>query len=47
MALEETANVLLGGVEGQVPYIDRRHQSLAFEKRTGAGGNATPGRRGK
>jgi hypothetical protein len=25
MTLEETANVLLGGVEGEVPYIDRRH----------------------
>jgi hypothetical protein len=46
VALEERANVLLGGVEGEVPYVDRRHPITRFFEEP-APGNATPGRRGK
>src|SRR5690348_1568346 len=36
MALEQGLHILLGGIEGQIAYVNRRHWEVSLNKRTAA-----------
>jgi hypothetical protein len=41
VTLEERPHVLLGGVEGEIPHVDRRHPELSLGKADSAGGSTS------